>query len=73
MWMTDHVREVKRQLRDVYGLVPDRVVDGEPCFDRVPDGIYPMTVGGRREYTVVSDNGFIMCLEIKTPPGPANT
>ena len=44
MWMTDFVREVKRQLRDVYGLTPSREADGEPCFDNVPDGLYPMVI-----------------------------
>jgi hypothetical protein len=47
MWMTEAVRETKRQLRDVHGFVPSREVNGEPCFDDVPDGSYAIWLGGR--------------------------
>lgn len=67
--MTDHVREVKRQLRDVYGLTPDREEGGEPCFHNVPDGIYPMTIEGRQEYPAIIGQRFffgLMMMEPKT-------
>lgn len=66
MWMTALVREVKRQLRDVYGLEPSRVVDGEPCFDQVPDGLYPMDAEGRRYWVAVIDDRFHF-LDLKEP------
>jgi hypothetical protein len=68
MWMTEYVREVKRQLRDVYGLTPSRTVGEEPCFENVQDGIYPMEViPGKKEWVVVSQGKFIFCLEMKSP------
>jgi hypothetical protein len=67
--MTDYAREVKRQLRDVYKFAPSRVAGGEPCFDDVPDGIYPMTVGGALHYPVVSGGKFHFFLPMREPPG----
>ncbi len=67
MWMTVLAQEVKRQFLDVYRMTPTRTVDGEPCFDRIPDGIYPMQIEGRTEYICVSDNRFFF-LEMKEPP-----
>lgn len=59
MWMTDCVREVKRQLHEVYGIVPSRISHGEPCYDIVPSGIYPMTMDGREELVIVYENRFL--------------
>ena len=58
MWMTGIVREVKRQLRDVYGVKPDRTENDEPCFDDIPDGVYPMTIDSEEEDIAVIDNKF---------------
>jgi hypothetical protein len=51
MWMTDVVRETKRQLRDKYGFKPTHTI-GTPPFDEpvfaegsIPDGEYPMDIG----------------------------
>ncbi len=71
MWMTSFVREVKRQLRDVYGIAPSRIVDDEPCFDSLPDGLYPMEIEGKIEQVVVISNHFHF-LEKKTPKCPAS-
>jgi hypothetical protein len=69
MWMTDYVREVKRQLRDVYGLTPSREEGGEPCFENVPDGIYPMVVDGRSDNVVVNEGRFLLHLPTRCRPG----
>ncbi len=71
MWMTQYVRKVKIQLRDVYRLVPSRVVDGEPCFDKVKDGIYPMEIGGKKDMVIVNDGKFILCLPVMEPKNHA--
>jgi hypothetical protein len=66
MWMTDFVRDVKRQLRDVYGLTPSRVADGEPCFEHVPNGLYLMTIEGKAWHVAVIDDRFHF-LEVMKP------
>ena len=44
MWMTDYIKEIKRQFRDVYGFTPlPGSTDQEVLVD-VPDGEYPMTI-----------------------------
>lgn len=68
MWMTDMVREAKRQLRDVFGIEPSRTIDDEPCFDRVKDGIYPMRMAGKVEHVAVIDGRFYF-LELVEPKG----
>lgn len=60
MWMTAYIREVKRQLRDVYGFSPDRTVDGEPCFNLIPDGLYPMLIEGKIDEIRIA-GGKIFC------------
>jgi hypothetical protein len=60
MWMTDYIREIKRQFRDVYLFVPDREQHGEPCFDNIPDGLYPMTIEGKLDNVKII-NGTISC------------
>lgn len=64
MWMTDYIREVKRQFRDVYHFEPSRTVDDEPCFDKLPDGGYPMEIEGKTDYVKIVD-GKISCCNFK--------
>ena len=66
MWMTQIVVEAKRQLRDVYGLVPSSVVGNECCFDNVPDGIYPMVMEEETMWVVLIGNKFYF-LDKKEP------
>jgi hypothetical protein len=68
MWITQYNAEVKKYLRDVYKFKPDREVDGEPCFNKVPDGIYPMTIGGKDDLVVVSDGKFHFFLKMVEHP-----
>ena len=49
MWMTEYIREVKKQFRDRYGFKPDRIVGDELCFDSIPDGTYPMKINGKKD------------------------
>ncbi len=58
MWMTDHVREAKRQLEEVFGLIPSSYIGKEPCFDNVANGIYPMMFDGKQEYVVIVEGRF---------------
>ena len=58
MWMTQIVIEAKKQLRDVFGLEPSRMVDDEPCFDSVPDGLYPMEIDSKTWWAAVIEQRF---------------
>lgn len=58
--MTDYIREIKRQFRDTHHFTPSRVVIGEPLFDNIPDGEYPMTIEGRLDHVRIV-NGAINC------------
>lgn len=58
--MLDYIAEIKRRLRDDYHFVPDRVERGEPCFDHVPDGEYPMEIDGKLDKVRI-ENGRIFC------------
>lgn len=61
MWMTDYIREIKRQLRDVHGFKPsDRSTEVELVFDDLPDGEYPMTIEGKLDQVRI-ENGKINC------------
>lgn len=72
MWMIEYVNEVKRQLRDVYKFKPNNHgSDIDPCFDHIPDGIYPMIIEGKQEYPIVCEGKFILCKEMKLPPKTA--
>ena len=62
MWMTQYIREIKIQLRDKYHFTPSRVEDGEPCFENIPDGEYPMTIDGKLDPVRV-ENGRIFCCQ----------
>lgn len=73
MWGTQMVIEAKRQLRDVWGLQPDRMLPGdEPCYDCVPDGLYSMTIDGKTEYVVVLKN-TISFMQKRIPPNQGIT
>jgi hypothetical protein len=78
MWMTQYIMEIKKQFRDVYGFVPSRIVAGEPCFDDIPDGEYPMTIKGKLDRVKIA-GGRISCCNFDTPcpapndPAPAGT
>lgn len=60
MWMSDYIREIKKQFRDKYGFTPSRTVGGEPCFDNIPDGNYPMRIEGKIDQVKIT-NGTISC------------
>lgn len=62
MWMTDYIREIKRQWRDVYGFVPrEGSLPEEPLFDNIPDGVYPMTIDGKVDQVRLIDGKISCC------------
>jgi len=61
MWMTEYIREIKRQFRDVHGFTPSRVVEGEPCFEHIPDGEYPMTIDGKLDKVRIVQGSISCC------------
>jgi hypothetical protein len=67
MWMTDYIREIKRQFRDVYNFVPVRDEGTEPIFGegQIPDGEYPMTIEGKLDNVRIV-NGTISCCNFAT-------
>lgn len=62
MWMTDYIREVKRQFRDVYKFKPVEIRGGEIIFgeDQISDGSYPMEIEGKVDH-VETRHGKISC------------
>jgi hypothetical protein len=60
MWMTDYIRAVKCGFRDMYGFVPTGGTDGDPTFESIPDGEYPMVIDGRLDRVAIVD-GKIRC------------
>jgi hypothetical protein len=62
MWMTDYIREIKRQFRDEYHFVPLKEEHGEPIFKEglIPDGEYPMTIEGKLDNVRII-RGTISC------------
>ena len=67
-WMTDYIREIKKQFRDVYKFKPSKIESGEPCFDSIPDGIYPMKINGRKDWVEIKDSGIHCCNFNKPKP-----
>ena len=62
MWMTDYIREIKRQFRDVYGFVPDpESAPHNPTFrdGAVPPGVYAMTIDGRVDHVLITKDYHI--------------
>ena len=60
MWMTDYVREIKRQFVEVYGFKP---LPGSTKYEYnvdVPDGEYPMTIENKLDKVRI-ENGKISC------------
>lgn len=56
MWMTEYIREIQRQLIEIYGYQEDPDKRGVPMD--VPDGEYPMTIDGKLDQVKVV-NGSI--------------
>ncbi len=69
MWMSDYIRAIKNQFRDKYGFKPSRVVDGEPCFTDIPEGVYPMKIDGKLDHVEITSGGSISCCNFE-PPAP---
>jgi hypothetical protein len=63
MWMTDYIRAVKRQFRDVYHFVPVRGTDDDPTFAEgaIPDGEYPMVIEGELDRVRIEDGKISCC------------
>ena len=61
MWTTEYVREIKKALRDQHHLEPTRVVEGEPHFDDLHNGDYPMVIAGRLDRVRVVNGRFECC------------
>jgi hypothetical protein len=59
--MLGYIREIKRQWQEVYHFIPSRVVDGEPCFDNIPDGDYPMVIEGQLDWVRLEDGKINCC------------
>jgi len=71
MWMTDYIREVKKQFRDLYGFKPtDDCSPDDPVYEegKVPDGVYPMIIEGKMDFLEIKC-GKINCCNEK-PKGP---
>jgi hypothetical protein len=63
MWMTDYIREIKRQFRDVYHFTPVRGTDDDPTFAEgaIPDGEYPMTIEGELDRVRIVGGAISCC------------
>lgn len=58
--MTEYIRAIKRKLATQYHFKPSRVVGDEPCFENLPDGVYPMEIDGRLDKVKI-EGGKISC------------
>ena len=68
MDMLSYIREIKINLRDVYGFKPNRTVgNGEPCFDSIPPGYYPMVIEGKKDWVEITSDGKINCCNFRKP------
>lgn len=67
MWYTDYIKEIKRQLAEVYKFVPSpKSTEHEFIFfDNIPDGEYPMIIEGKVDYVKII-NGQIHCLNFES-------
>ena len=59
MWMTDYIREIQRQLIDVYGYTERPNDPGVPAS--VPDGEYTMIIEGKVDRVRIV-SGKISCM-----------
>lgn len=66
MWMTDYIREIKKQFRTKYHFKPSRMEGKEPIFDNIPDGEYPMKIEGKIDHVRIT-NGGISCCNFSAP------
>jgi hypothetical protein len=64
MWMTDYIKEIKRQLVKVYKFKPLKGSTKEEYLVEVPDGEYPMTIQGKVDHVRIKD-GKIHCCNFK--------
>lgn len=64
MWMTTYIREIQRQLVEVYGYPERPDLPGVPVS--VPDGDYPMTIEGQVDRVRIID-GKIRCCNFDEP------
>jgi len=61
MWMTDYIREIQRQLVEVFNFeARTDVPEGMVIPIAAPDGTYDMTIEGRVDHVVIAD-GKINC------------
>lgn len=58
--MIQTIKQVKINFRDQYHFKPSRVEFGEPCFDNIPDGTYPMVLDGDDWNVTVKDGRLIL-------------
>ena len=67
MDMILYVQEVKRQFRDVFGITPTGGDETEPLFDHIPNGIYPMKIDGKEDFTVVVEERMFFFMKMNVP------
>jgi len=61
MWMTDYIRAIKCKFRDEYGFMPKQgSINEDPVFVNIPDGEYPMNIGGKLDRVRI-EGGYIHC------------
>ncbi|QQG45583.1 MAG: hypothetical protein HYW89_01505 [Candidatus Sungiibacteriota bacterium] len=61
MWMTDYIREIKRQFVEVYGFKPLPNSTKHEYNVEVPDGEYPMTIDGKLDKVRIENGGISCC------------
>ena len=59
MWMTDYIREIQRQLIEVYGFQENPEKPGVPVG--VGDGDYPMTIEGKLDKVRIINDRISCC------------
>lgn len=64
MWYTDYIREIRRQLIDVYGFKPLPNSTKKEPLTEAPDGEYPMTIEGKRDHVRIV-KGIIHCCRFR--------
>jgi len=65
MWMTEYIREIQRQFVEHYGFAERPGAPGIPVD--VPDGEYPMMIGGKLDRVRVQ-HGKLFCCNFELPP-----
>lgn len=59
--MLQYIRAIKINLRDQYKFVPSKVDCGEPCFEHIPDGDYPMKIDGKLDNVKIIKGAINCC------------